>query len=314
MDIRQMQCFAEVAKAGSINKAADNLYVTRQALSKTISKLEDELGAKLFDIDYRGARLTARGSAFLDEVAPLLASYERIESKFCALKKGASLGVALGKGTIYPFPDDFILRFCERCPGVEVSVEEIHSVGVLQMVEEGEVEIGVLCTHPKYLGGFEQLELIHPGFTLSVPKGNPLSEMERVELADLDGAPFVTLGERNHVHRFFMEQCERANVRPNIVVASSNARMLELAQLRECAISFTCTPGFAEPCDGVRLVPLAMAGSEVFGSYAIKRRDVALSALGQQFWDYMADYIESVRSEKERPEEGERLEGERCAG
>lgn len=292
MDIRQMQWFAEVARAGSFNRAAEGLFITRQALSKAVSRLEDETGLRLLDADHRGVRLTADGAAFLDEITPLLAQYERIEARYCGASRRLVLEIALGKGTIYPFPDDFVARFTERHPGAEVRFEEIHSVGALRMVESGDAEIGLLCTHPKYLGGFDVLELMHPGYSLNVPQDSPLAGRDRIGLGQLDGQPFVTLGERNHLHRFFMEQCSKAGVRPDIVASTSDMGMFEQARERSSALSFSCTPMPDGSCMATRLVPLDMEDADKFGSYAIRRPGVAPSPLARAFWEAMATYAD----------------------
>lgn len=290
MDIRQMQWFAEVARVGSFNKAAEGLFITRQALSKAVAKLEDETGLRLLDADHRGVRLTAEGATFLNEITPLLSLYEQVENRYRGPHRRAVLEIALGKGTIYPFPSDFVTRFMEAHPGSEVHLEEIHSVGTLRMVEAGDAEIGILCTHPKYLAGFETLELMHPGYSVNVPEGSSLASCERIGLDQLNGQPFVTLGERNHLHRFFMEQCEKAGVRPDIVASTSDMGMFEQARVQSAALSFGCTPTPDGTCLTTRLVPLDMEDTDKFGSYAIRRPGVAPSPLARAFWEYMEAY------------------------
>lgn len=290
MDIRQMQWFAEVARIGSFNKAAEGLYITRQALSKAVSRLEDETGTRLLEADHRGVRLTADGESFLGDITPLLAMYEDIERRYCGTPHHQALEVALGKGTIYPFPDDFVMQFIQRHPGAELRFEEIHSVGALRMVESGDAEIAILCTHPKYLAGFETLELMHPGYSVNVPRESPLASCERIDLDQIDGLPFVTLGERNHLHRFFMEQCDKAGVHPDIVASTSDMGLFEQARVRSSALSFGCTPAPDGTCLSAKLVPFDMEDADKFGSYAIRRPGVALSPLARAFWETMAEY------------------------
>lgn len=294
MDIRHMQWFATVARIGSFNKAAEGLYITRQALSKAVSRLEDETGMRLLEADHRGVRLTSDGMSFLDDITPLLELYDDVERRYCGASRGKVLEVALGKGTIYPFPDDFVMQFAQRHPGAEVRFEEIHSVGTLRMVESGDAEIGILCTHPKYLAGFEVLELMHPGYSVNVPWESSLASCERIDLGQIDGQPFVTLGERNHLHRFFMEQCDKAGVRPDIVASTSDMGLFERARVRSSALSFGCTPAPDGTCLATKLVPFDMEDADKFGSYAIRRPGIPLSPLARAFWEAMAAYADKV--------------------
>src|SRR5688572_8291429 len=65
MELRQLEYFLAVARAGSVTSAARALYVAQPALSRQIQKLEEELGAPLFDRSRRGMQLTPIGETFL---------------------------------------------------------------------------------------------------------------------------------------------------------------------------------------------------------------------------------------------------------
>lgn len=65
MNFKQLEQFMKVAKVGSITKAAEDLYISQPALSRTISSLEEELGFQLFTRTAQGISLTKAGGAFL---------------------------------------------------------------------------------------------------------------------------------------------------------------------------------------------------------------------------------------------------------
>lgn len=285
-----MGYFAAVAKAGSYSKAADDLCVTRQALSKAVAKLEDEVGAQLLFADEHGARVTERGALFLDEIAPLLAAYDSIERKYGRIQRGTSVSLAVSQGAFHPFPGDFVSRFIEREDDAEVRIEELHSDGVLAMVAKGDAEIGILGSHPRYVADFDTACLAHPGFHISVPQGHELAQRPFLELTDLDGRPFVTLGERNHLHRFFIAQCEKAGVAPRIIAATSDMAIFERFRAKESALAFACAPKYTQPYPDAVYVRLAMEDADKFGTFVIRRRDAALSPAGARLWDYLVAY------------------------
>ena len=80
MDIKQLKTFIAVADARSFLKAADSLYVTRQALSKTIDQLEDELGVELFFRTQKGANMTPAGIYLYPRAAQLINEFDRLKT------------------------------------------------------------------------------------------------------------------------------------------------------------------------------------------------------------------------------------------
>ncbi|MFF7412017.1 LysR family transcriptional regulator [Streptomyces lydicus] len=77
MDLEAVRTFAAVAEAGQFQKAASDLSITQQAVSKRIATLERDLGVRLFTRTPRGAELTIDGQAFLPHARELLRVAER---------------------------------------------------------------------------------------------------------------------------------------------------------------------------------------------------------------------------------------------
>lgn len=77
MDLNAVRTFAAVAAAGQFQRAADDLSLTQQAVSKRVAALERDLGVTLFARTARGAELTVDGQAFLPHARSLLRAEER---------------------------------------------------------------------------------------------------------------------------------------------------------------------------------------------------------------------------------------------
>lgn len=78
MDIRQIECFVAVARKGNYTKAAEELFVSRQALSKTVKHLEKEVGEPLF-ISVPGQsqlKLTQKGTQLMGDAVSLVNAWE----------------------------------------------------------------------------------------------------------------------------------------------------------------------------------------------------------------------------------------------
>ncbi len=87
MEIKQLRAFLAVASAQSFLGAADSLYVTRQAVSKTVTQLESELGVKLFVRSQNGAALTPAGAHFYPQARTLVADFDRLERDMKQLER-----------------------------------------------------------------------------------------------------------------------------------------------------------------------------------------------------------------------------------
>src|SRR4051794_35434006 len=75
--LRHLNCFLEVARQGSIQRAADALAISQPAVSKTLRELEQALDSRLFERGKRGASLTDAGTAFLHVAGPSMQALSR---------------------------------------------------------------------------------------------------------------------------------------------------------------------------------------------------------------------------------------------
>lgn len=98
MDSRQIQFFLQACSDNSFNTAARNLYISEQALSKAIKKLELELGVQLFERHSKGIRLTEFGHEFQAEALSYLEHHEHIIQRFHSIREPKATAVKIGIG------------------------------------------------------------------------------------------------------------------------------------------------------------------------------------------------------------------------
>src|SRR6516225_12498387 len=105
--LRIMRYVDEVARTGSIRKAAGHLNVTSSAVNRQILDLEEELGAPLFERRPRGVRLTAAGEVFVNFLRQHNGDVERMKSQIEDLK-------GLRRGTVRIGSQALALEFLPR--------------------------------------------------------------------------------------------------------------------------------------------------------------------------------------------------------
>lgn len=293
MDIRQLEYFIAVARLRSYTKAADELFITRQALSKAVHNLEQELGETL--IAQRDGTLepTETGRTLMADAQPVVDVYRALERRY--LGKAARgermplLSVSLVPGAALTLPRTIIDRFADEHPNLLLSVESSPTDMALAMAKTGESDIGIVGSAPQYLTDFDALQLVETGTYVHVPVANPLSRRERLGAHDLDGQPFVTFGKRDHLHRFFMDTCADLGIEPNVLMTTSNVDLLTSCALQNEALMFGLPPNEnVDPIPDYPLVPVDLRPDVSFGTYAVKRKGEPLSPAAQAFWNYLA--------------------------
>jgi DNA-binding transcriptional LysR family regulator len=144
-----------VAQHGTFTAAARHAHVTQPALSASIHRLEEQMGAKLFDRGPGGATLTAAGAALLPRARAALAAVEE-GRRAVAEVMGLSVGsVRLGAGATvctYYLPRT-LAKFRARHPGVQILLREANPDDLLDALEAGDLDLVILARVARRGGG-----------------------------------------------------------------------------------------------------------------------------------------------------------------
>ena len=292
MDIRQLDYFIVAAREGNFTRAADELFLSRQALSKAVRNLEHEVGTTLLVNRDNHLELTAAGRALHRDALPVVQSYRDLESRYARVSGKAplkqELSVAMAHGTALSLPDRAVDAFRAEQPDILLSVEEVTTETALDMARSGDADISLVGSAPQYLKEFDIALVVQTGVYVFVPDDQPLARRSSLELRDLDGQPFVTFGKRNHLHRYFLEACDREGVQPNILMTTSDLELLVRSADEQRAIYFGFPPDVrAADKTNRALIPVNLGCDDDFGTYAIKRKGAPLSSSAQAFWEYL---------------------------
>jgi DNA-binding transcriptional LysR family regulator len=219
MDLRQARTFVTVVELGTVSKAALRLRIAQPALSRQIGALERELGLKLFDRMGRRLALTGAGEQLFSDCRGLLAFASEIGNRAQLLRRGNAgvLRVAASPQLIESVISDFLHRYAERYPNVQVKLIEAIGSDTLAMLERGEIHLGQQLVHAVQPGDqrfashplqpVELLAACHPSLTLG--KGGT------IEIDRLAPHPLLLLDGWTS-RRTFDAACRLAGLEPNI--------------------------------------------------------------------------------------------------
>ncbi|ASN04468.1 LysR family transcriptional regulator [Virgibacillus necropolis] len=235
MDIRQIEYFAEVAKQSNFTKAASTLHISQPSLSKTIKNLETEIGAPLF---YRGAKqldLTDAGKALLVNAKNVLHAFENLTSELndvIDLKKGEiKIGIPPIIGAA--FFSKLISKYKETYPSIELILTEVGSNKIKHGVDEGTLDIGLVCNLPIQKENFETVKLLKDPLMLIVQKDNPLAVKKAIEFSHIEKEPFILYRHDFSLHDSIIDACEKHGFYPNVVCESSQKDfMVEMVEAK----------------------------------------------------------------------------------
>lgn len=145
-NLSSYRIFYAVANTGNISKAAKELYISQPAISKSIQKLEENIGVKLFDRSSRGVTLTLEGELLYTHVKSAFETLTLGEDKlhrFISLGIGnLTIGVSstLCKYILLPYLRDFIKKY----PHINISIACHSTNHTLKLLEDGKLDIGLI--------------------------------------------------------------------------------------------------------------------------------------------------------------------------
>ncbi|MCQ6560252.1 LysR family transcriptional regulator [Paenibacillus mendelii] len=214
MELLQLHYFRTVARLEHMTKAAEELHIAQPALSKTIARLEEDLGVPLFDRQSRKIRLNTFGKAFLGKVETALTVLDegrREVADLAGMKRGSiaiatttlnRLSKALGAFRLmYP---EIRFRIIQIAPA---SMEDM-----VQLLEKGEVD---LCFGAASMDrpGIREMPVLHSEVFLAVPPGHPMENRGCISLHEAADEPFIEYKEGHPFRKMNEELCQAAGIK-----------------------------------------------------------------------------------------------------
>ncbi|MEU4193639.1 LysR substrate-binding domain-containing protein [Kribbella sp. NPDC026611] len=277
MNLEWLEVFREVAVRGSLTAAAETLGYTQPTLSRQLTALEKEMGARLFDRLPRGVRLTDAGQSLLAHAEAVLDRVELARQSLDALRTLDAGRLRIGAfesadATLVP---QALADFRTTHPQVELSLVEANTSALVDRLRAGEVDLAVLSAYPQQGLDTSRLELhylMKDALLVALPDGHRLAHRRTLRLAEL--------AEESWVEGFpdsaatLHETASRAGFRPRIdfAVREWTAKLGFVA----AGLGIALVPRLAATATrpGITLVPLRATDTPVRTVYAATSRGV----------------------------------------
>jgi DNA-binding transcriptional LysR family regulator len=224
MELLQLKYFQVVAKHQHLTKAANELNIAQSSLSKTISRLEKDLGYSLFNRQGRQIKLSVLGEAYLrrvDRVFLELLEGQRELEQLAQLEE-TLISFAVTIPSILP---SLLKEFLGQYPAARLKQYQSTSADMKLQLLNGDIDIGI-STVPIRGDDIEWMPIFEEEILLLVAHSHPLAARESVRLIELDKELFVSLTTGYGFRDLMDHYCKLAGFRMNIAFEGHEAGIM----------------------------------------------------------------------------------------
>jgi DNA-binding transcriptional LysR family regulator len=209
LTLRQLRIFEAVARHLSFTRASEELHLTQPAVSMQVKQLEETIGLPLFEQVGKRVYLTEAGEEldrYSRSVLAILDEASLVFDEMKGLERGR-LRITVASTANY-FVPQLLAAFCQRHPGVKVSLDVTNRERLLQALQHNETDLVIMGKPP------ESMELVAESFmdnplVAIAPPSHPLAGQKGIPLQRLQRETFLIRekgsGTRSATERFFVE-------------------------------------------------------------------------------------------------------------
>lgn len=215
MELLQLRYFQTVARKEHMTKAAQELRIAQPALSKTISRLEEDIGVPLFDRHGGRIRLNSFGKVFLDKVEMALALLDEGRKEVAEMSGLEQGSIHLATSTLDRL-SDALCEFLVFYPEVQFKITQASMEEMTHLVETGEVDM-CFTALPIDRPDISAMPVLKEDVYLAVPQGHRLAGRKSIRLSELAEEPFIGYKEELPFQKMNDLFFQEAGIIPNFV-------------------------------------------------------------------------------------------------
>lgn len=290
LTLQHLRYVVAVAEIGSVNQAAEKLFISQPSLSTAIQEVEHNVGKMLFKRTPRGMQLTDDGTEFLGYARQVLQQMDMLEDRYKpdqSSKKRFSVSTQH-----YTFASNAFVELVKNAdyPNYEFSLLEGRTGEIIENVRTMKSELGII-----YLSDFNETVirkllsddglLFTPLFTVKphvfLSRTHPLAERESVTMEDLEQFPYVTFDQGMDNSFYYSEELfSTRQVKKHIIVSDRAAVVNFLIGLDAYTISTGVYPAYLHGND---IVAIPLSAEEHMEVGYIQNRHAITSPLGELY-------------------------------
>ena len=308
MELNSLIYFSELAKDLNMTRTAERLFLSQQSLSYHLLRLEEELGARLFERK-PSLKLTAAGEQFLNYSRTAAREFENLKNRISDIEKQDRGVIRFGASTLRLSSclPAILPQFHERYPDVEIRITDSISRQLVPRVIRGELDMAITLTGEE-IPVLTAAPLMEDNLYLCVSDGLLQkyfgSESDRIKAKSSRRASIRDFGElpfclyNNRLGDLIRGLFEEANIIPKATISSTYTQIgfdLCMRGVVACVATQLNLAGLKEIPPDINIFPLYHPGKPVTHPVQlIWRSDRYLSAFSQYFIELLTAYFSEV--------------------
>ncbi len=262
MDLRHLRYFVTVAQELNVTRAAARLHIAQPSLSLRIHKLEQEVGAELFDRVGRSIRLTQAGRLFLEQAHKTLADVDRGITLARQAAKGETGQLSIGYNAPAAFKvfPKIVPAFRRKWPNIHLTFHSLLGQQQLDGLRRDELDLGFVWL-PVATEELDVQELLKEPLIAVLPAGHRLARASAVRIKDLSQEPMILPARDLHPDTYRDIEQRFASAGATLNVAYQLENSLSMINFVAMGIGCSILPDYASTIrhDGVVYRPLRPA-------------------------------------------------------
>lgn len=287
MDIPSLTAFLTVAECGSFSQAAEKLHLTQPAVSKRIAALESHLDTQLFDRTGRQINLNEAGRILMPKARQMLELMKDTRQEITNLRtqvKGP-LSMATSHHIGLRRLPEILKEFSKTYPEVTLDIHFVDSEVAYDMLNRGEIELGVITLSPDNPEKFDATLVWDDPLVFMAALDHPLTSLGEVTTRQLSEHQAILPGSSTFTHRLVRKLFEREGL--TLQTAMSSNYLETIRMLASIGLAWCILPKSMLGSDLVELKTQFKTPSRKLGYIVHKER--TLSNAAQAFLELLTD-------------------------
>jgi LysR family transcriptional activator of glutamate synthase operon len=291
MDLRQLRYLVALSEERHFTRAAAREHIAQPALSQQIRRLEEEVGLALVERTTRHVTITEAGELLVARARRILSEVDAAQTELQGLRGIQTGHVTVGAmHTMGPVDVSLALAiFHGRHPGVELTVREMSSEELAEMLRVDELDLAFLSVTERIEShGLGLHQLVSEELVVILPNDHRLSGRKTLRMAELADEQFISYREGSRLRELLMAAGQHAGFEPQVKLESNESQRIRRLVARGMGVAILPRSDAERP-DGEFLVARLTVPALT--------RDITLAwREGRRHTPAAAEFIELARS------------------